>query len=145
MRKLILAISTVALAVSAAYADPIADRKAIMKERGGLVGGLAKMAEGKTPFDAAAVLTALQGLQVNEDKLDIDALFTPGSDQGDTTASPKIWEDMAGFKADNDRYKAALAAAVAAPAQNVAALGAQVGALGKECGTCHETFRVKKN
>ena len=35
MRKLILAISTVALAVSAAYADPIADRKAIMKERGG--------------------------------------------------------------------------------------------------------------
>lgn len=145
MRKLILAISTVALAVSAAYADPIADRKAIMKERGGLVGGLAKMAEGKTPFDAAAVLTALQGLQANEDKLDIDALFTPGSDQGDTTASPKIWEDMAGFKADNDRYKAALAAAVAAPAQNVAALGAQVGALGKECGTCHETFRVKKN
>jgi len=46
MRKLILAVSTFALAVSAAYADPIADRKAIMKERGGLVGGLVKMVKG---------------------------------------------------------------------------------------------------
>lgn len=144
MRKLILAISTVALAVSAAYADPIADRKAIMKERGGLVGGLAKMAKGETAFDAGAVLTALQGLKANEDKVDIDALFPPGSDQGDTTASPKIWEDMAGFKAENDKYKAAVEAAVAAPAQDVAALGAQVGALGQECGACHQTFRIKK-
>src|SRR5688572_22471712 len=66
MRKLVLAISTVAFAVSAAYADPIADRKAIMKERGGLIGGLAKMAKGETAFDAAAVLTALQALQANE-------------------------------------------------------------------------------
>jgi cytochrome c556 len=145
MRKLILAISTVALAVSAAYADPIADRKAIMKERGGLIGGLVKMTKGETPFDAAAVLTTLQGLKANEDKVDIDALFPPGSDQGDTTASPKIWEDLAGFKAENDKYKAVIEAAAAAPAQDVAALGAQVGTIGQECGACHETFRVKKN
>ena len=64
------------------------------------------MAKGETAFDAAAVLTALQGLQANEAKLDIDALFPAGSDKGDTTASPKIWEDMAGFKAANDKYKA---------------------------------------
>ena len=145
MRKLILAISTVALAVSAAYADPIADRKAIMKERGGLIGGLAKMAKGEAAFDAAAVATALQGLQANEAKFDIDALFPAGSDQGDTTASPKIWEDMAAFKAENDKYKAAVDAAAAAPAQDVAALGTQVGAIGAECGACHQSFRVKKS
>lgn len=144
MRKLILAISTVALAVSAAYADPIADRKAIMKERGGLIGGLAKMAKGEAAFDAAAVATALQGLQANEAKFDIDALFPAGSDQGDTTASPKIWEDMAAFKAENDKYKAAVDAAAAAPAQDVAALGTQVGAIGAECGACHQTYRIKK-
>lgn len=144
MRKLILAISTVALAVSAAYADPIADRKAVMKERGGLIGGLAKMAKGEADFDAAAVATALQGLQTNEAKFDIAALFPAGSDQGDTTASPKIWEDMAGFQAANDKYKAAVDAAAAAPAQDVAALGAQVGAIGGGCGGCHEAFRVKK-
>src|SRR5262249_32375190 len=107
MRKLVLAISTVALAVSAAYADPIADRKAIMKERGGLAGNLAKMAKGETPFDAAAVLTALQGLKANDEKLDIDALFPAGSDKGDTKASPQIWQDMAGFKADEAKLTAA--------------------------------------
>ena len=63
MRKLVLAISALALAVSAAFADPIADRKALMKENGKAVGGLAKMAKGETPFDAAAVLAALTGAQ----------------------------------------------------------------------------------
>jgi cytochrome c556 len=145
MRKLIFAISTIALAVSAAYADPIADRKAIMKERGGLVGGLAKMAKGETAFDAAAVETALKGLQANEAKLDMAALFPAGSDKGDTTASPKIWEDMAGFQAANEKYKAALESVAAAPAQDVAALGKQVGTIGGACGGCHETFRIKKN
>jgi cytochrome c556 len=144
MRKLILAISTVAFAASAANADPIKDRQAIMKERGGLIGGLAKMAKGEVAFDAAAVANALKGLEANEAKVDIAVLFPTGSDQGDTTASPKIWEDMAGFQAANDKYKAALDAAAAAPAQDVAALGAQVGALGKECGACHQTYRVKK-
>ncbi len=144
MRKLILAISTLVLVASSAYADPIADRKAIMKERGGLIGGLSKMAKGEAAFDAAAALTALQGLQANEAKFDIDALFPAGSDQGDTTASPKIWEDMAGFKAENDKYKAAVDAAVAAPPQDVAALGTAVGAIGGGCGGCHQSFRVKK-
>ena len=73
------------------------------------------MAKGETAFDAAAVLTALQALNANEAKLDIDALFPAGSDKGDTKAAPKIWEDMAGFKAANDKYKADLDAAVAAP------------------------------
>lgn len=142
MRKLVLAISTVAFAVSAAYADPIADRKAIMKERGGLIGGLAKMAKGETAFDAAAVLTALQALDANEAKVDIDALFPAGSDKGDTKAAPKIWEDMAGFKAANEKYKADLDAAVAAPAQDVNALGAQLGILGGDCGGCHKPYRL---
>lgn len=144
MRKLILAISTVALAVTAAYAtNPIADRKAIMKERGGLVGGLAKMAKGETAFDAAVVSATLQKLQANEEKVDIDVLFPPGSDKGDTKAAPKIWEDMAGFKAANDKYKVLLTAAAAAPAQDVAALGEQLKTLGGGCGGCHQSFRLK--
>jgi cytochrome c556 len=122
MKKLVLAISTVALFVSTAYADPIADRKAIMKERGGLVGGIAKMAKGETAFDAAAVLTALQALQANEAKVDIDALFPAGSDKGDT-------------KADLD-------AAVAKPATSVEELGAQLGVLGGDCGGCHKPYRL---
>ena len=56
MKRLTAVFSILALMVSAASADAIADRKALMKERGGIVGGLSKVAKGETPFDAAAVL-----------------------------------------------------------------------------------------
>ena len=142
MRKLILAVSTFALAVSAAYADPIADRKAIMKERGGLIGGLVKMLKGEADFNADAVKKALDGLKANEAKVDIDALFPAGSDKGDTHADPKIWSDMDGFKAVNKKYSDAVDAAAAAPAADKDALAAQVQTLGNICGECHKTYRL---
>ena len=144
MRKLVIAISMLSLAASAAFADPILDRQGLMKERGKLVGGLSKIAKGEADFDAAAVLTALQALHVNAEKVDVDALFPAGSDSGDTTASPKIWEDMAGFKTTNEKYVADVKAAVAAAPADVDALKAQIDTLGSDCGTCHQTYRVKK-
>ncbi|MER9349147.1 cytochrome c [Mesorhizobium sp. M0239] len=144
MRKLVIAISMLALAASAAFADPILDRQALMKERGKIVGGLSKVVKGEEPFDAAAVLTQLQALQANADKFDADALFPAGNDTGDTTASPKIWEDMAGFKAAEDKYLADVKAAVAAAPADADALKAQVGAIGSDCGTCHQGYRIKK-
>ena len=144
MRKLVIAISMLSLAASAAFADPILDRQGLMKERGKLVGGLSKIAKGEADFDAAAVLTALQALQVNAEKFDAGALFPAGSDKGDTTASPKIWEDMAGFKATEDKYLADVKAATAAAPADVDALKGQINTLGGDCGTCHQTYRVKK-
>ncbi len=144
MRKLILAISMLAFAGSAAFADPILDRQALMKERGKIAGELSKVVKGETPFDAAAVLTALQALQANAEKFDADVLFPAGSDTGKTTASPKIWQDMAGFKADGDKYLADVKAAVAAPPADVDAFKAQFNTIGGDCGTCHQTYRVKK-
>ncbi|MDF2388509.1 cytochrome c [Nostoc ellipsosporum NOK] len=144
MRKLVIAISMLAVTVSAAFADPILERQALMKERGKLVGGLSKVVKGEDPFDAAAVLTQLQALQANAEKFDVEALFPKGSDSGDTTAAPKIWEDMAGFKAAEDKYLADVKAAVAAAPADVDALKAQIGVLGSDCGTCHQGYRVKK-
>jgi cytochrome c556 len=144
MRKLILAISMLAFAGSAAFADPILDRQALMKERGKIAGELSKVVKGETPFDAAAVLTALQALQANAEKFDADVLFPAGSDTGKTTASPKIWQDMAGFKADGDKYLADVKAAVAAPPADVDAFKAQFNTIGGDCGTCHQTYRIKK-
>ncbi|WP_137932184.1 c-type cytochrome [Mesorhizobium comanense] len=144
MRKLVIAISMLAVTVSAAFADPILDRQALMKERGKLVGGLSKVVKGEEPFDAAAVLTQLQALQANAEKFGVEALFPKGSDTGDTTAAPKIWEDMAGFKAAEDKYLADVKAAVAAAPADVDALKAQIGVLGSDCGTCHQGYRVKK-
>ncbi|ESY81925.1 MULTISPECIES: cytochrome c [unclassified Mesorhizobium] len=144
MRKLVIAISMLALAASAAFADPILDRQALMKERGKIVGGLSKVVKGEEPFDAAAVLTQLQALQANAEKFDVEALFPKGTDSGDTTASPKIWEDMAGFKAAEDKYLADVKAAVAAAPADVDALKTQIGTIGSDCGTCHQGYRVKK-
>ncbi|RUV22425.1 cytochrome c [Mesorhizobium sp. M7A.F.Ca.MR.245.00.0.0] len=144
MRKLVIAISMLALAASAAFADPVLDRQALMKERGKIVGGLSKVVKGEEPFDAAAVLTQLQALQANAEKFDADALFPAGSDTGDTTASPKIWQDMAGFNAAEDKYLADVKAAVAAAPADAGALKAQVGAIGSDCGTCHQGYRIKK-
>lgn len=144
MRKYVLAISALALATTAALADVIADRQAVMKDNAKQVGVLVKMVKGEAQFDAAAVLAALTALNDNVQKIDVAASFPAGSDQGDTTASPKIWEDAAGFQAQVDKFKEVAAAAAAAPAQDLDALKAQVGAIGQTCASCHEAFRVKK-
>lgn len=144
MRKLVLAISMLALAGTAAFADPVQDRQDLMKERGKIVGGLSKVAKGEASFDAADVLAQLQALQANAEKFDVEKLFPAGSDQGKTTAAPKIWEDMAGFKAAEDKYLADVKAAVAAAPADADALKAQIGTLGSDCGACHQNYRVKK-
>src|SRR5690606_6671972 len=97
MRKLLLAISILALAGTAASADPLGDRQALMKERGKLTGELAKVVKGEQPFDAAAVLTTLQAMKDNAGRFDIEALYPEGSNTGDTTAAPAIWENPDGF------------------------------------------------
>ncbi|TGQ46820.1 cytochrome c [Mesorhizobium sp. M00.F.Ca.ET.216.01.1.1] len=144
MRKLVLAISMLAFAGSAASADPLQDRQALMKERGKIAAGLSKVVKGETPYEAASVLTALQALQANAEKFDAEALFPAGSDKGDTTAAPKIWQDMAGFKETHDNYLTDVKAAVAAAPADVDALKTQFGTIGKDCGTCHQTYRIKK-
>ncbi len=145
MRKLVIAISTLAFAASAASADPISDRQAIMKERGKAVGTLSKMVKGEQPFDAAEVMSALQVLQANAEKFDADALFPPGTETGgDTTVSPKVWEDMAGFKAAEDKFLADVKAANAAAPADLDALKVQLGVVGNDCAACHKAFRIKK-
>lgn len=144
MRKLVFAISALALATSAALADPIADRQALMKANGKAMKVLVPITKGEKPFDTAVVLDALKTLNDDAQKIDVAVLFPAGSETGDTTASPKIWEDMAGFQAKVDKFRADTAAALAAPPQDAAALGATVGAIGSNCGGCHETFRIKK-
>ncbi len=145
MRKLIFAISALALAGTAALADPIADRQAIMKSNGKAAGMIAPIVKGEKPFDAEVVLAALTTLNENAQKIDVAVLFPAGSDKGgETTASPKIWEDMADFKARMEKFKADAAAAVAAPAKDLDTLKVQLETLGKNCGGCHETYRIKK-
>ena len=97
MRKLIFAISALALATSAAFADPIADRKALMKVEWQGNGRPRAYYQGEKPFDAAVVLDALKTLNDNAQKIDVAALFPAGTDTVATRPprqkSGRTWQD----------------------------------------------------
>lgn len=141
MRKLVIAISALALAGSAALADPLADRKALMKANGAAVGKIAPMVRGAQPFDAAVALEALKTLADDAQKMDPAVLWPAGSDTGDTKSSPNIWQDSAGFQAAIDKFKTDTAAAVAAPPQDLDQLKAKFGVIGQNCAACHQAYR----
>jgi cytochrome c556 len=132
------------LFTSAAQADVIADRKAMMKQKNGAsIGVLVKTVKGEMDYDAAAVLAAFKTMR--EGTEGFDKLFPEDSKTGgDTTASPKIWEDMAGFKATLDKFHADLDEAIAAAPQDKAAFMPYFQKVAGDCQTCHETYRVKK-
>ena len=143
MRKLIVAISLLALGASASLADPAADREALMKANGAAMGGLGAFVKGEKPFDAAEALALLNKLSEDAQKMDSPALW-PEEPAGTTEASPKIWTEPDAFKAALAKFKADTAAAVAAAPADVGALKAQVGAVGSNCASCHQSFRIKK-
>lgn len=143
MRKLIIAISILTLGVSASVADPIKDREVLMKGNGAAMGALSAYVKGEKDFDAADVLAQLTKLNDHAQKLNSPDLWPAGSD-ADTEASPKIWEDAAGFQAALDKFEADTAAALAAAPADVDALKAQLGAVGANCASCHQGFRIKK-
>lgn len=144
MRKLIFAISAIAVAGSTAYADPVEDREALMKANGAAAGTLAPFARGSAPYDAAAVLAALTRLRDDAQRMEPSVVWPEGSGEG-TRSSPKIWEDPAGFQAEIDKFRRVTAEAVDAAPQDAAALGTHFAAIGESCSTCHEAYRLSRN
>jgi len=68
-------------------------------------------------------------------------MFPPGSDKGDTLASPAIWSDRAGFDAINGKtVDAATKLAAAARASDRAAVADQFKAMAATCGECHQKY-----
>lgn len=144
MKKLLLALPVLALATSMSFADALEDREAIMKGFGEAMKTLVPVAKGEAAFDAAVVAAALGKIDEGAKKIDVAVLFPAGSNTGESTASPKIWEDMAGFTAKMDKFKADAAAAAAAKPADVDAFKATFGGLAGNCGGCHEAYRIKK-
>lgn len=146
MKKLMIACSAVAvLFAGVAHADVISDRQAIMKQKNGAsMGALAKMVKGEVDYDPAAAMAAFKTMR--EGITNFADLFPADSMQGgDTTASPKIWEDMDGFKAAIAKFEGDLDAAISANPQDKAAFMPVFGAVAGNCKSCHETYRVMKN
>ncbi|HSO48249.1 MAG TPA: cytochrome c [Rhizobiaceae bacterium] len=145
MKKLFFSVAAATLLFAgAAHADAIADRKAEMKNNGASMKLLAQSAKGEVAYDAAAVLNALTSMRTTT--TNFADLFPAGTETGgETTASPKIWEDMAGFKAALAKFHTDLDAAIAAAPADPAALGPVLASVGGNCQSCHESFRIMKN
>ena len=143
MKLISLLALSITVFVNAAAADPIDDRKTIMKERGGILRVIGPVAQGQQPFDAATVIDALERLAANaEAATEVDALWPAGSEAGDTKSAPNIWTDRAGFQAASDKFAADAAAAAEAAPQDLDAFRAVFGPVAANCGTCHEAYRL---
>lgn len=138
-----LAVACVLVFAGAAAADEIEDRQALMKSNGDTMKILAPMAKGEAPYDQAA---AMEGFQQFVDTADRLPDLFPESSQtgGDTEASPKIWEDQAGFETQIDAFREDAEAALAAAPADLASFQAAFGAVAENCGDCHEAYRVEK-
>jgi cytochrome c556 len=71
-------------------------------------------------------------------------LFTAGSDQGDTSAAPAIWERMDDFKAAAVKAGQDARAAETAAAQGLDAFKSAFADLGENCQSCHGEFRIRR-
>ena len=145
MNRTVLAVAAIAIGVTAvaAQSDPIAARRAHMKEVGAQTKTGAGMAKGEIPYDQ----TKAQGIFAAYVKAasDLPNLFPETSKTGgDTAALPAIWANKADFDA-----KAAKFASDAKQAQtqvkDLDTFKASFTSVTKNCGGCHETYRAKKS
>jgi cytochrome c556 len=142
MKRILLAVAVAALGVTAVVAqgDPIAARKAVMKENGNQSRIAREMIEGKQPFDVAAAHKVLATFAATADKM--KPLFPDSSKAGDTAALPAVWEN----KADFDAKMAKLSSdskAQDAKVKDLDSFKASMAEVGKNCGGCHNTYRKK--
>jgi len=139
----VAAVLMLGVAAVAAQTDPIAARRALMKANGDQAKIGVAMLKGEAPFDAAKAKAMFATFVDAANKM--PNLFPESSKTGgDTAATPKVWEDMADFKA---RFAKLADDAVAAQAsvKDLDSFKAAFGIVGKDCGGCHEIYRVKKS
>jgi len=141
---------TLVVCAAVAQEDPIKERKALMKANGDQAKIAGDMIKGDKPFDLEAAHKVFATFQNTAAKM--PGLFpedtkseanSPAAD--DFSPKPKVWEDMADFKARfvklGDDAKAADSSV-----KDLDSLKAAMGNIGKnDCGGCHEEYRAKKS
>jgi cytochrome c556 len=149
MKRMLVIAGALLLSVGEGIAqqDVVKQTQADMKGNGKALGGvLTPMVKGEKPYDQAAVDAALKALDDTAKKL--PTMFPESTKglkpEGDYSASPKIWEDKAGFDAKIASF-AKVVAEAKPKIKDLDSLKANFPAVGKECGGCHETFRLKNS
>jgi cytochrome c556 len=146
MLRIAFAVSAIALGMCSAVAqdDPIAARKALMKANGEQAKIAGDMVKGTVPFDIAAAHKIFATFENASAKM--PGLFPDNSKTGgDTAADPKIWDNMADFKARFQKFGDDAKAADAS-VKDLDSFKAAIGNIGKnDCGACHQNYRIKKS
>ncbi len=125
--------------------DPIDVRQKIMTSVGKSGGLLFGMVQGQDGFRRARRKHRSRCASSCR-RATIGDYFPDGSETGEhTCASPKIWEDRAGFDAVVAKFKERTSAAYSAAPKDVDALKAAVGPVFDLCGECHETYRQSED
>jgi cytochrome c556 len=143
--RIITAVLGVCLTAGAvmSQSDPIAARKALMKENNNHARAMVQMMREQKPFDAAAVETAFTQWADTAKKL--PGLFPDDSKSGgETRATPKIWENKKDFDAKAADFGKAVADSRDSAKASLDSLKVAIPVIGKTCDNCHEDYRVPK-
>jgi cytochrome c556 len=147
MKGFALAVSIVAFSAASAIAadDPIATRKALMDANGAAAGVSAAMLKGELDYNPTVAKSAIMTLRAVSHSY--GSFFPEGSDKGNTKASPKIWEDMAGFQKELAQFREHADAAAEASGEDgpadLAAFKSAVTPIFNDCKDCHQNYRLK--
>lgn len=144
MIRLVVVSAALAVGVTAvmAQSNPIGQRRDLMKGVGGATRIGTQMVKGEAPFDLAK---AKEVLQTYAKAADTMHTYFPDNSKtgGETTAAPKIWESQADFRKRFDDWAADIKKA-SNQTKDLDSFKDAFGAVTKACGSCHETYRIKK-
>ena len=140
MVRSILVVASLLVVGTAAVAqtDVIAERKSIMRGNGAAARAGTQIVRGEVPFDAAKAKEVFDGIAGGMNRF--PNLFPETSKTGDTKASPRIWEDMAGFRAASAKIVSEASAAAAA-STDLESFRANFQRVAANCQSCHQAYR----
>jgi cytochrome c556 len=145
MIRSILVGLALAVGVSAAIAqsDPIADRKALMKSVGAATAIGNRMSKGEVAFELDKAQEVLKTYATAADKM--HTYFPePAKTGGETSASPKIWENQAEFRKRFDDWAADIKKA-SANTKDLETFKAEFATVTRACGGCHQAYRITRS
>lgn len=141
LKIIMTSIALGCLTAGAVYAvGEVEQRSVLMKQIGGGLGQLGAIAKGEKSYDAETVKAALSTIAAASKAFPDQ--FPAGSEGG--SAAPAIWENFADFKAQSDKLSTDADALLAQLPTDQAGVANAMKTIGASCGTCHQTYRVKK-
>ena len=143
-RTILILASILLLAPATLHADRNADlikyRKAVYSSMKGHMAAISRILRGRLGEYTGHVINHAEAMH-SMAKL-LPELFPEGTDSGDTSARPSVWERPEEFRQAAQRLEQASAdLAETVRSGNVKAIRGKVGEVGQSCKGCHRQFR----